>query len=247
MKSLRFFALSVLAVLTLGGTALAQYSSSNYKANEVFFGSGGDNNQSSSSYSATVSAGALGVGNYAGTNYKAFSGFLTPSEPFLELQIDTAAVDMGTIDASTTRTGQANFHVRAYIDTGYTVQTMSQPPKYTSGTATHTLTAMSALGSSATGTEQFGINLVHNTSPATFGNNPSPQPDGSFATGVAATGYNTANQYKYHVGDVIAQTPSGSNGWGLTDYTISYIANASILTPAGDYRMVQDIVAVATY
>jgi hypothetical protein len=231
----------------LGGAALAQYSSNNYKSNEVFFGSGGDNNQSSSHYSASVSAGALGVGNYASTNYKAFSGFLTPNEPFLELQIDTASVSMGTVDPATTRTGQADFHVRAYIDTGYTVQTVSQPPSYTSGSATHTLKAMTSLGSSAAGTEQFGINLVHNTSPANFGNNPSPQPDGTFATGVAATGYDTANQYKYNVGDVVAQTPSGSNGWGLTDYTISYMANASILTPAGDYQMVQDLVAVATF
>jgi hypothetical protein len=247
MKRLRFFALASLIILMPGGVALAQYSSSNYKSNEVFFGSGGDNNQSSSHYSASVSAGALGVGNYAGTNYKAYSGFLTPNDPFLELQIDTSSVNMGAVDAATTRTGQADFHVRAYIDTGYTVQTMSQPPSYTSGSDTHVLKAMTTLGSSAAGTEQFGINMVHNTSPATFGNDPSPQPDGTFATGVAATGYNTANQYQYNVGDVIAGTPAGSNGWGLTDYTISYIANASILTPAGDYQMVQDLVAVATY
>jgi hypothetical protein len=247
MKQLRFLALAPLLLVLLGGAALAQYSSSNYKSNEVFFGSGGDNNQSSAHYNASVSAGGLGVGNYASTNYKAFSGFLTPNEPFLELQIDTASVNMGTVDPATTRTGQADFHVRAYIDTGYTVQTMSQPPKYTSGSDTHTLNAMTTLGGSTAGTEQFGINLMHNTSPANFGNDPSPQPDGTFATGVATTGYNTANQFKYNVGDVVAKTPSGSNGWGLTIYTISYIANASILTPAGDYQMVQDLVVVATY
>jgi hypothetical protein len=247
MKRLRFLGLAPLLIMLFGSAALAQYSSSNYKTNEVFFGSGGDNNQSSAHYSATASAGALGVGNYAGTNYRAFSGFLTPNEPFLELQIDTASVNMGTVDPATTRTGQADFHVRAYIDTGYTVQTVSQPPVYTSGSVSHALKAMTSLGSSTAGTEQFGINMVHNTSPATFGNNPSPQPDGTFATGVAASGYDTANQFKYNVGDVVAQTPAGSNGWGLTDYTISYIANASILTPAGDYQMVQDLVAVATY
>jgi len=247
MKWLRFLGLAPLLMLALGGIAFAQYSSSNYKANEVFFGNGGDNNQSSASYNASVSSGALGVGRYNSTNYQAYSGFLTPNEPFLELGIDSSAVDMGTVDPSTTRTGQADFHVRAYINTGYTVQTMSQPPTYTSGTATHTLAAMSSLASSASGTEQFGINLVHNTSPATFGNDPSPQPNGTFATGTAATGYSTANQFKYHVGDVVAKTPSGSSGWGLTNYTISYIANASIITPAGDYQMVQDLVVVATY
>ena len=178
----------------VSGMAMAQYSSSNYKSNEVIFGAGGDNNQASASYNAGVSAGALGVGNYAGTNYKAYSGFLTPNEPFLELQIDTGTVNMGTVDPSTTRTGQANFHVRTYVNTGYSVQTLSQPPTYTSGPSSHTLSAMTTLGSSSTGTEQFGINLVANTSPATFGNDPSPQPDPTYATGVAAPGYNTTNQ-----------------------------------------------------
>jgi hypothetical protein len=247
MKRLRLLGLAPLLMIILSGVALAQYSSSNYKANEVFFGNGGDNNQSSANYNASVSSGALGVGRYSSANYQAFSGFLTPNEPFLELGIDTSAVNMGTIDASTTKTGQADFHVRAYIDTGYTVQTFSHPPSYTSGSNTHTLAAMTSLGSSAAGTEQFGINLVHNSSPATFGNDPSPQPNGTFADGVAAPGYNTANQYKYNIGDIVAQTPAGSSGWGLTSYTISYIANASILTPAGDYQMVQDLVVVATY
>jgi hypothetical protein len=233
----------------LGGAAFAQYSSNNYRANEVFFGSGGDNNQSSANYNASVSAGSLGVGRYASTNYQAFSGFLTPGDPFLELGIDTSNVNMGTLDPASTVTGVANFHVRAYVNSGYTVQTLSQPPSYTSGSQTHTLAAMTARGPSALGTEQFGINLVHNTSPATFGTDPSPQPSGTYADGVAAPGYDTANQYKYVVGDVIAQTPAGgtNNGWGLTFYTIAYIANASIITPAGNYQMDQDLVVVATY
>src|SRR5437868_14294320 len=137
MKRLRFLGLAPLLMLALSGVALAQYASSNYKANEVFFGNGGDNNQSSANYNASVSSGALGVGRFNSTNYQAYSGFLTPSEPFLELGIDSSSVNMGTIDASTTRTGQADFHVRAYIDTGYTVQTMSHPRRYTSGTTTH--------------------------------------------------------------------------------------------------------------
>jgi len=247
MKRLSLLAgIVALIVVLVPRLGLAQYSSSNYKANELIFGSGGDTGQSSSNYSASVSAGGLGVGNYASTNYKAYSGFLTPNEPFLEMQIDSTTVNLGTLDANSANTGNATFHVRAYIDTGYTVQTVSQPPTYTSGTSSHTLAAMS-LGASSPGTEQFGINLVHNTLPANFGADPSPQPNGTFATGVAAVGYNTANQYKYQAGDIIAQTPSGSSGWGLTDFTISYIANISLLTPAGNYTMVHDLVIVATY
>jgi len=234
-------------MIVFGGIGFAQYSSTNYKSNEVFFGAGGDTNQSSANYQASTSIGGLGVGRSSSTNYQAFSGFLTPNEPFLELGIDTPSVDLGVLSTTTTNTATAAFHVRAYVDTGYSVQTMSQPPSYTSNTQTHTLAAKATLGAPSTGTEEFGINLVHNTAPVSFGSDPSPQPNGTFANGVAASGYDTANQFKYHVGDTIAQTPTGSSGWGATAYTISYIADEGVLTPAGDYVMTHDLVVVATY
>src|SRR5665213_1458009 len=137
MKRLWSFGLIPLLMIVFGGIAFAQYSSGNYKANEVFFGAGGDTNQSSANYKASASAGALGVGQVSSTNYQAFSGFLTPNEPFLELGIDTTLVDLGVLSTSTTGTATAIFHVRAYVDTGYTVQTMSQPPSYTSGSQSH--------------------------------------------------------------------------------------------------------------
>lgn len=252
MERLRLVVLSAIALaIIVPATVFAQYTSPGYQTNEVFFGSGGDLDSSSANYKAQSSVGSLGVGNFSSANYQAYSGFLTPSEPFLELQIDTSSVNLGTLDTSTTKTGTATFHVRAYIDSGYTVQTINQPPTYTSGLSSHTLTAMS-LGGSVVGTEQFGMNLKANTSPASFGIDPSPQPDGTFATGIAAPGYNTANQYKYNAGDTIACTGSAGtcgsvSGWGLTNFTIAYIANISIVTPAGNYSMTQDLVAVATY
>ncbi|MEX0881392.1 MAG: hypothetical protein WEC17_01745 [Candidatus Saccharimonadales bacterium] len=236
-------ALTVLFLVAAPRIVSAQYTSPNYQTNEFFFGTGGDVELSSPNYKAQGSAGALGVGNVSSTNYQAYSGFLTPNEPFLEFGIDTSVVNLGTLDTTTAQTGNANFHVRTYVDSGYTVRTMSQPPSMTSG-ASHTLTAMS-LGTSSPGTEQFGINLVANTSPVSFGSDPSPQPNSTFATGQAAAGYGTANNFKYSVSETIAQT-SGS-GWGLTNFTISYIANISVLTPAGSYTMVHDLVAVATY
>ena len=176
MKRLRLPALVLAFALTFSGTVLAQYTSSNYKANEVYFGSGGGTG-SSTNYQAQQSLGSLGVGRYSSTNYQAFGGFLTPNEPFLEFQIDTASpVDLGTLDTSTAKTATAAFHVRAYLNSGYIVETLSNPPTYSSGTGTHTLAGMS-LGSSSPGTEQFGINLRANTSPATFGADPAPQPN----------------------------------------------------------------------
>ena len=253
MKKRRLLlALAPFLAVVISGVALAQYSSTNYKANEVFFGSGGDTGQASANYKAQTSVGALGVGRFSSTNYQAFSGFLTPNEPFLEMQIDTPSpVNLGTLDTSTTKTGTAVFHIRAYIDSGYSVQTVSQPPTYTSGAQSHTLTGM-ILGGSSIGVEQFGINLRGNTSPATFGADPAPQPSSTYAFGQAANGYNTANQYKYQAGDTIACTGTGgtcgnASGWGETIYTISYIANIALTTPAGSYSMTQDLVVVATY
>jgi hypothetical protein len=51
--------------------------------------------------------------------------------------------------------------------------------------------------------------------------------------------------FKYVKGDVVAQ--SSSNGWGETDYTISYIANINTVSKAGKYNMTQDLVAVTTF
>lgn len=240
-----------LSLLIIGGlfalsnsVVFAQYTSTNYQTNEIQFGIGGDLDASSTNYKAQTSAGSLAIGDTSSTNYTAYSGFLTPNEPFLEMGIDTSVVNLGTLDTSSAKTGTAAFHVRTYLDSGYTVQTISQPPSMTSGAASHTLAAMS-LGSSVANTEQFGINLKANTSPATFGSDPVPFPDGSFAAGVAASGYNTADQYNYNASDIIAA--SGGSGWGLTNFTISYIANISSITPAGSYSMVHDLVVVATY
>ncbi|HEX5395315.1 MAG TPA: hypothetical protein VFW52_03140 [Candidatus Saccharimonadales bacterium] len=246
MKSLRLsLVLVILLVVITPKIVSAQYSSNNYQTNEYQFGTGGDPQVTSPNYQAQAGIGSLGVGTVSGTAYQSYTGFLTPNEPFLELGIDTSSVNLGVLDTGSTKTGSANFHVRSYLDSGYTVLSVSQPPTVTSGAGSHTLAAKASLGAPAPGTEEFGINLVANTSPTTFGNDPSPQPDNTFATGQAAAGYGTQNQFKYNPGDVIAQ--SNANGWGLTNYTISYIANISLLTPAGSYSAEQDLVAVATF
>lgn len=222
----------------------AQYTSPDYKVNEVQFGAGSENDLQSSDYRAHASAGALGVGSSSSADYQAYSGFLTPNEPFLEMGIDTSNVNLGQLSTASTNTGTATFHVRAYLNSGYTVQTVSQAPTLVS-TNSHTLAPMTAAAGPTIGKEEFGINLVANTAPAVLGANPSPQPSGSFASGQAAAGYNSANNYKYNAGDTIAQT--STSGWGLTIYTISYVADISVLTPAGNYIMNHDLVAVGTY
>lgn len=243
MKSLSAGLILLVSLTITPAVAFAQYSSTNYQTNEVFFGLGGDLDASSTNYQLQSALGLLGVGDVSSTNYRSFGGFLTPNEPFLELAIDSSSVSLGNLETTTTKTGTATFHVRAYTDSGYTVQTISQPPQIPA--TSETLEPLSSASASVIGTEQFGMNLVANTSPASFGANPSPQPDSSFATGQAASGYDTTNLYKYVVGDTIAST--GNSGWGATIFTMAYIANISSITEAGEYVMVHDLVVVAIY
>lgn len=236
--------LIVLIVLALPAKAMAQVpSSSNYQVPESTFSTGGDIDVNSASYSARGTAGLLAVGLGESTNYTAIPGYVTPDEEFLEFVVQTASVDLGTLDVSTTGSGTANFYVRSYINGSYVVYTLSSSPTSEGNAVLNPLTAATT---STVGTEQFGINLVNNTTP-NIGTDPAPYPSTQFANGEAASGYDTIDNYKYLVGDIIARSGASGPAWGRTDFTISYIANISSITEAGTYTMNHDIVVAATY
>jgi hypothetical protein len=232
------------AVAYAGG----QSSSSNYEVNEVQIGSGGLLNASSPNYQAQQSLGATAGGTINSTHYGANAGFLTANEPFLEMVVNPATINLGTLSPASPATGTATFHVRAYVDSGYTVVSMNNPPTNEEGAA---LNGLSSPTASSPGTEQYGLNLVKNQTtcanpaPANFGADPVAVPDTSFATGSAAAGYSTCGLFKYVKGQVVAQ--SNGNGWGETDYTVSYLVNINGSSKAGTYNMTQDLVAIATF
>lgn len=218
-------------------------SSSSYQVKESTFSSGGNVNSTSASYRSQGAAGILAVGRGDSTSYTARPGFITPNEEYLEFAVQTASVDLGILSTSSTGSGTALFYVRSYINGSYAVYTMSQPPTSEGGAV---LDPLAAAVASAQGTEQFGINLVDNASP-NIGANPSPDPSTTFANGEAATNYNTADQYRYGVGEIIARSGSTGPAWGRTNFTVSYIANISSITEAGTYIMSHDLVVSATY
>lgn len=218
----------------------AQSSSSNYSVNEVFFGTGGELNACSTSYCSKQSAGETTVGNTSSTNYQAQGGFNTDRYPSLEFVVNSTNINLGVLTPGTTATATSTFSVKSYLSSGYVVQTVGNPPT-NSG---HQLTPLATPTASNSSAEQFGINLVANTSPATFGANPSQNPSVAFGFGTAASGYDTPNQYKYANGDVVAQSLKSS---GETDYTVSYIFNTTALTPGGTYTMSHVLVATATF
>ncbi len=244
-------------VLFLGtGSVYAQQSSSaNYRADEIFFGSGGELDAQSSSYRSQQSAGALGVGYMSSTSYDANGGFLTQNNAYLEMSVENVSVDFGTLSSSATSYGAAqggscncSFTVRTYLSSQYVVYSISDPPTNESGKV---LTSKATQGapSGDQNVEEFGINVVSNTSPGAFGANPVNYPDNTFADGQAAPGYSIANQYKYGVNDVIARSQAsvGNPATGRTDYTISYIAKINNITAAGLYTMNHKLVTVPTY
>lgn len=247
---------TILAILFISGTSTvsAQYTSPSYKAEEVFFGSGGELESTSPNFKAQSSVGSLGVGSSSSSNFDANAGFLTAGEPFLEMVVTGATVSFGTLSDTSTSSGAAqagdcncSFTVRTYLSSDYTVKTISQPPTSENGDV---LDAKNTLGAPSTdqNVEEFGINVVDNSSPD-IGANPSNDPDNTFADGIAATGYSTPNQFKYVVGETIARSAgtAGNAAVGKTNYTISYIAKRNPLTQAGYYVMNHDLVVVPTF
>lgn len=236
------FSLVIAAVfLCAGSVAFADsYNSTNYRIDESFIGGGGLIQSNSANYSGSDSIGSPAVGGSASTNYQTDSGYTTTSDPALSLIITSATVNFGAFSTASTKTGTSTFSVLNYTTYGYVAYIVGSPPS----NGSHTLAGMSSTAASSTGTEQFGINLVANTAPATFGANPVQVPSGSFSFGSAASNYNTTNMYRYVAGETIAQATKNS---GETDYTISYIVNVSTSTAGGSYSGDQQIIVIGTY
>lgn len=242
-------ALSVLLVLAMTPAVHAsscatdpnqQSCSSKYGVSETFFGTGGQYHAcSTGQYCSDQTAGETAVGNTQGSAYQAQAGFNTNRQPSLTFIVPSQNINVGVLTTGATKTATAIFSVYSYLTSGYIVQVFGAPPT-NSGHQLAPLTTAAASNSSA---EQFGINLVANTTPA-VGANPGQAPDATFGFGTAASGYNTANQFQYNSGDTIAKSLKSS---GTTNYTISYIFNISPLTPGGTYTTSQTLVATSTF
>lgn len=236
--------LLAVAVLCICPLASAQQSSStNYQVNEVFFGNGGELNACSSSYCSKQTAGEMAVGNASSAAFSTQAGFNTDREPYIAFSVTGGTTDLGVLSVGSAATATGTFAVKTYLAGGYVVQTVSDPPTNTLPNRP-TLNPLSSPTASSPGTEQFGINLVANTSPTTFGANPIQVPDGTFSFGSVASGYGTPNLYKYVKGDTIAQSNKST---GETDFTISYLYNISNVTAAGEYQLNHVLVATSTY
>lgn len=220
-------------------------SSTNYRVDETFFGSGGELNACSSAYCSKQTAGELTTGNVCSTTYCAQAGFNTTDAPFLEFVVTSGNIDLGYLDTTQVKTATGTFNVRVWNSSGYVVRTVSDTPI---GAGNYHMAGLASPTASSPGTEQFGINVIKNTnfcgSGCDLGADPAQVPNSSFSFGQAATGYDTANQFKYVKDDIIALSNQSSS---ITAYTVSYIFNISQITPAGQFTFVHNLVATGTY
>jgi hypothetical protein len=212
--------------------------SPNYRFDESSLGNGGFIQSQSNNFQANGSAGDTAVGNTASGNFQIDTGSQTTADPALSFAVNTGNANFGSFSPSTATVTTSTFQVSNYTTYGYVVQVLGNPPKDVSG---HTITAMASTGTSQAGTEQFGINLVANTSPTSVGSNPV---NSIFGVGTAAANYDTANNYRYVSGETIASAPKNS---GLTTYTITYLVNVNPLTPGGQYSGNQTLICTGTY
>lgn len=112
----------------------------------------------------------------------------------------------------------------------------------------NTITAMGTAAASTLGTGQFGMNVALNTTPAGSSAALSPASNGTNLRGQGATGYGTANTFKFASGDTVAD--SGYTVLGPTNaqhYTVSYIVNVPGTQSPGTYTTTLTYVCTPTF
>ena len=231
----------VLVCLITSGTSIVYaesvLQSNNYQLDETIVGAGGLDQSSSTNYKISTGTNDLSIGDSATGNYIVQAGSKTTPDPTLSFIVSGAAADFSRFSPSSPATTTATFSVLNYTSWGYVVQIFGNPPTY----GAHSIAAMSSTDISRIGQEQFGINLVANSSPVSFGANPD---NGQFGFGSVNSNYNTAGSFRYVEGETIAAAPKSS---GVTLYTISYLVNVASVTPGGQYISNQTIVIIGTY
>lgn len=236
----KIFGYAVLILLSVsfvfGNTSRAETSSSgNYQATEVEFGAGGELDSCSGEYCAQASIGSLDGGQATSNSFSAsFDQLDDGSEPVLEVIIEPGESNLGVLTTEVTATKTTKVKIRSYMSSGYTLHLFGEIPRYQE----HKLKALIVPTESTPGIEQFGINVVANTSPS-VGANPVHVPSGEISFGYPSEDYGQQNLYKYINGDEIARSDVET---GQTDFTISMVVNISNLTPAGHF--VSDFSAV---
>ncbi len=163
------------------------------------------------------------------------------TQPTLSFSLGSATCSLGHFSPTQTMACTHTMSAASNADDGYVV---SYIPTTTLTSSPYTIDAMASQAGSTVGSEQFGMNLVANTTAGShtasdFGAGPSG------GSGTVLSGYQTTDQFKFDVsGADIAATTAPSNP---TVYTVSFIANIGYTTEAGAYSTPVTYAIVASY
>lgn len=227
---IRVLAVTLMSVTLLFAPAVyaENSTSTHYEASEFSFGAGSEAKTCSGSYCASVSIGDVTAQNETPLPSSAsFEAIPKDSEPLLEVIVDPGVSNLGELSTAKTATKTMTVRIKTFLSDGYALQINGPSPKY----GNHSLKALTAPTATKPGTEQFGLNVVANTTP-TVGANPVRASEDGTNTSAIEPDYATANLFKYVSGETIARSDTGS---GQTDYTVSMVVNIAGSTPAGRY------------
>ncbi len=160
------------------------------------------------------------------SGYQDVSGFTSIlDEPSIGLSYSNpSGLGFGVVSNASTSYGTHTITAYFNGNNGYDIVLQGNPPTDQNNNVITPIGSTPAL--SVAGTEQFGVNLTGNTSPAVIGSDPVG------GHGAVTTNYSQTNKYAFNVGDVIATSTSRSS---TTTYTATIIMNISNTTPAGSY------------
>jgi hypothetical protein len=223
--------------------------SSNWSVVESELGGNGQFSSSSTDYSINPSTddggsslGEAAVGNSSSTSYQSNSGFNTTAQPGLIFAVNTSSVNLGTLATGSAATSTGTFSVRDYTSSGYNVYMVGTSPTYNG----HPLTALTTDTAWTSNTEEFGVNTVSNST-VSGSANATCQAAG-FCFGVSGDGstnhYIQTNKFRFNSNEVVASGPKSS---GETDYTMSFMAGISTVTPGGIYQGNIALIATGSY
>lgn len=139
--------------------------------------------------------------------------------------------DMGLLSPTDTLIAQSQMAIGTNASGGFAITAHGAPMS----AGTNVIDSPTRPTASQPGQNQFGINLVANTTPL-VGNDP----EGEWANAVVSNDYAQANRYKFASGDIVAYSPNVSL---MKKFTVSYVVNSSSDLRAGVYTTTINYVA----
>jgi hypothetical protein len=158
----------------------------------------------------------------------------TTIDPYVTFVLTTNSVTLTKSGGGNPDNGHTGYNqgtantLEAYTNagSGYSITYYGDTLKTSGGV--HSIAAMGTKTTSTTNTEQFGINLKLNTTPAT-----GTEPSGS-GSGTPESDYITANNFRY-ITNTTTPLASAIAATASNVYTVTYIVNVAMATSAGAY------------